>query len=344
MAGVALIFGRNYFGLLDVCQKTNRKQLANRELDHPDPPTQLDKTCFVFREMREFLRLGPLLATNHSFGYLSILPESSKCHIKDVSREPKAIGEPTSGTKPKVKGITDPVERSLVKEMDDAKNEYLSSLSNMLGVALLQSKTASKELAIKYLSRVGDSSASRALYNLGVAYEKGIYADDSKTQPDLNMAFEYYERASDMNHKCATYNLALYYLYGKGPVAKDLVKGTELLEKANSLGFKGLSQAVSHFKHLIGKEGSGQLPSGSQAAELKSGHYLTVTNNNIGLKEAEKKGLRSVSSAPDLASFASRSQEPARGSRSKFWDYDNHGSLSSSHNSSESDLVSGVAV
>lgn len=300
IAGVALIFGQKFSSLLDVCRDSSRKRLANLELSRPDPPSKLDQSCFLLRNFSDFLRLGPLIATRNFSGYASILPSSKStksCSITEVRSSDAGVEgaegpiDTTDNTKAQTPGYH---LSKFMRDMNESKKDYLKRMKNMVGVAILQYKSGDKDLALKYLKSSADDNCSKALFNLAVAYETGIYHNgsssklSSKGDPDLRIAFEYYERASELNHRWATYNLALFYLYGKGGIQKDISRGTQLLQKAQDLGIEDHKASLA-LKKLI-ESSRQQEPSFKPMKD-----HLKVPN-----------GLRSVSSAPNLTAWSQK--------------------------------------
>lgn len=121
---------------------------------------------------------------------------------------------------------------SKVKEdLSRLATAYADTLCNLIGVRLIQTKQPE---GLEYLR--ANPNYARALFNLAVSYETGQFACKKKGDPDPVLAFEYYQRSSELGHDYATYNLSLYYLYGKYPAKRDVEKGIGLLEKAFSLG------------------------------------------------------------------------------------------------------------
>lgn len=117
------------------------------------------------------------------------------------------------------------------QELMSLSKNYTADLMNKIGVGLIESHNGTDGMECLR----ANAACAKALYNLAIAYETGRYADQS-SEPDLKLAFEYYDRAARLNHKFATYNLALFYLYGKGPIKRDPVTGGVLMKKAFDLG------------------------------------------------------------------------------------------------------------
>ena len=140
------------------------------------------------------------------------------------------------------------------RELVDLCRRYTCDLMNKVGVALVQSHA--RQEGTECLK--ANAACARALYNLAVAYETGC-------EPDLQLAFEYYDRAAQLEHKFATYNLALFYLYGKGPVTRDLATGAALMHKAAALG---VDRAAAFWQAIEGTSDREQVvrPSPPQSA------------------------------------------------------------------------------
>ncbi|OTF83752.1 hypothetical protein BLA29_011103 [Euroglyphus maynei] len=115
--------------------------------------------------------------------------------------------------------------------------EYADILNNLSGIQLMKNERPNEALSC-WLSCERRNSA--ALFNLGVAYESGLYAMNDDGQPDMDMAFHYYALAASKGHYHAIYNIALYYLYGKGSIQPNVDRALRLLRIASS---KGVQQA-----------------------------------------------------------------------------------------------------
>ena len=117
------------------------------------------------------------------------------------------------------------------QELMSLSKNYTADLMNKIGVGLIESRKGNEGMQCLK----ANATCAKALYNLAVAYETGRYSEQS-SEPDLKLAFEYYDRAARLNHKFATYNLALFYLYGKGHIERDSATGGVLMRKAFDLG------------------------------------------------------------------------------------------------------------
>lgn len=115
--------------------------------------------------------------------------------------------------------------------------EYSDILNNLSGIQLMKKQRPNDALSC-WLSC--DTRYSAALFNLGVAYESGLYAMNDDGKPDMDMAFHYYTLAASKGHYNAIYNIALYYLYGKGSIKTNIDHALKLLRIASS---KGVQQA-----------------------------------------------------------------------------------------------------
>lgn len=114
-----------------------------------------------------------------------------------------------------------------------------NAMNNMIGVALIVSGSA--EDGVKFLEQCSDYGKSN--YNLGVAHETGV----ASGKPDLEKAFSYYEKGAELGNKNAIFNMAIYYLTGKGHIKKNIDRGTQLLEKAQEMG---VPEAANYIKLL----------------------------------------------------------------------------------------------
>lgn len=93
-----------------------------------------------------------------------------------------------------------------------------------------------------------DGRLASALFNLGVVYEKG---DPPVGRPDLPEAFHHYKLAARMGHKYATYNLALFYIYGRPPVEQDVLLGHKLMTRAAYMGVKQAQKMVIELEKFL---------------------------------------------------------------------------------------------
>jgi hypothetical protein len=223
----------------------------------------------------ETTNVGSLLQ-NH--GWISPFFLRASPTLQASNRLPQ-IAESPSVSEDSIKSLSDKI-REYKKDFKKLTREYVQGIRTHIGVALLTSKNG--EEGIKFLK--ANEKTGRTLYNLAVAYETGQHVSGN-AKPDLFMAFEYYERAARLNHKFATYNLALFYLYGKGPVSVDLEKGTALLETAHKLGVEEASIFVD-FKNMI----------------EKSRIEVPVTPSRESNTKLQTSHIRSSSSAPDFSS------------------------------------------
>lgn len=176
-------------------------------------------------------------------GWISPFFLRASPELKTSKRFPQIVEAPSEEP---FKSLPDKI-REYKKDFERLTKDYVQDIRNKIGVALLTSNNGDE--GIQYLK--ANEKSARTLYNLAVAYETGQHVSGS-TKPDLAMAFEYYDRAARLKHKFATYNLALFYVYGKGPVSVDLEKGTALLEKAHKLGVKEAAVFVD-FKKMLDK-------------------------------------------------------------------------------------------
>lgn len=153
-----------------------------------------------------------------------------------------------------------------------------NAMNNMIGVALIVSGSA--EDGVKFLEQCSDYGKSN--YNLGVAHETG----DASGKPDLEKAFSYYKKGAELGNKNATFNMAIYYLTGKGSIEKNIDRGRQLLEKASEMG---VPEAANYIKLL-------------QDSQITSRQLLTTNS-----------GLQSSSSAPNISSWVPEVNRSFRG-------------------------------
>lgn len=125
-----------------------------------------------------------------------------------------------------------------------ASIEYADSLNNLMAIALMNYQRPHE--AMDCWSNCDESG--KAFFNMGVAYESGRYGRNCA--PDLCRAHDCYALAASMGHAKATYNLALFYLYGKGEIEKQEKHGLMLLKLAASQGIEVAKDYLEQLKAL----------------------------------------------------------------------------------------------
>lgn len=163
---------------------------------------------------------------------------SSECSVDEAPKEAVEAVAPREPVVPSSAPSTS-FESNLGEIFRMASIEYDSQLNSIRALSLMNGDKPDE--AMQCWSMVGHCEnrsevRSRAFYNMGVAYESGRHSINA--QPDLGRAHDCYALAASMDHSDATYNLALFYLYGKGKVAVDLEKGLALLEIAANRGIE----------------------------------------------------------------------------------------------------------
>lgn len=206
-------------------QETQRYRLLQRP--HRSPPPQVVPNVLIKKALS--IRDRYL-----EYQYFPVVLRASPVNHATVLLPPVVSSSETTSDQAKDKQNR----RRLLASLNEHKRSlvqmsksFTSDLANKIGVALIESGNAKD--GVKCLK--ANATCARVLYNLAVAYETGRYGKEV-SKPDLNLAFEYYDRAAQLDHKFATYNLALFYLYGKGPIERDVAKGSMLMEKALRLG------------------------------------------------------------------------------------------------------------
>nr|XP_027205783.1 dual specificity protein kinase splB-like [Dermatophagoides pteronyssinus] len=129
--------------------------------------------------------------------------------------------------------------------------EYADILNNLSGIKLIKNQHTQNDALACWLSC--DKRYSAALFNLGVAYENGLFNNvvggggDGSKKPDMDMAFHYYALAANKGHPNAIYNIALYYLYGKGNIKTNINYALQLLRIASDHGVKQAQDYCQQF-------------------------------------------------------------------------------------------------
>jgi TPR repeat protein len=173
-------------------------------------------------------------------------------------------------------------------------------------VALLEANKPQEGLLCLSKSSTG---CAKACFNLGVAYETGKYDLPINGQPQYLKAFEYYEMAAKMGHKLAIYNLALFYLQGKGGVVVDENKAQSLLIEAAQLGVKQAQDYCRHFD-MLPKKG----PKNPEVAKSSLGQETFKVRNEkqTNLEKEVKSSLPEISLAKFVESFMKPKAEKER--------------------------------
>jgi hypothetical protein len=132
-----------------------------------------------------------------------------------------------------------------------------------------------------------------ALYNLAVCHELGLTTGGE----DLKKAFKYYKEAAKKHHPAATYNLALFYFYGRGVVQENDTIGEFYLREAASLG---VTKAQTHLLSL---------QSESKIQTSSSVQNISDDDDGGSIKSAriESPTLRASASSPNIRDEALKS-------------------------------------
>jgi PREDICTED: predicted protein-like len=123
----------------------------------------------------------------------------------------------------------------------EVKN-YFEEYQIIRAIALLENNNVDE--AIQLLNKFQNNS--KAMFNLGLIYEKGTH-DQISFKSNYQNALKYYTIAMSLGHSLAHYNLGLIYFYGKGRVKTDRSKGFNLIKKAALLGVEEAKSFVDYF-------------------------------------------------------------------------------------------------
>lgn len=176
--------------------------------------------------------------------------------------------------------------------------EYLNHLNNMLGVSLIDKNP---EEALKCWSAC--TRSAKAVFNMAVAYETGKLSVDGRGE--LSKAFEQYQIAAELGHKYAIYNLALFYLNGRGVVSVDTNKADTLLRKAAKMG---VVQAQEYVDYKDSQEAKPE--KSAESASIKS--QRTVKSTKQDTKQRLK---RNSSSVPNFYQFGQANMISSRNTK-----------------------------
>lgn len=174
--------------------------------------------------------------------------------------------------------------------------EYADSLNNLMAIALMNYQRPHE--AMDCWSNCEESA--KAFFNMGVAYESGRYGRNCA--PDLCRAHDCYALASSMGHAKATYNLALFYLYGKGEIEKHEKHGLMLLKLAASGGVEVAKDYLEQLKAL--EEDEKQKAFKQEEEELETGTMgLSLSEANRRARyQARPTSVSMVGPAPAISS------------------------------------------
>ena len=185
---------------------------------------------------------------------------------------------------------SDPID-DICRQLETASIDYIDRLNNMLGIALIQ--TDPNEAMRCWRST---KSNSKALFNMGVAFERGLHSSDGIA--DLKQAFDHYVLSASMGHKLAVYNLSLFYLFGKGGVVSvDYNRAEALLKKAAKMGVK---PAEDYIEKLEQKR-MDQKPITQTMRSSASAPNLTLWNNKSCFESYNTENLKKFSQNLSIA-------------------------------------------
>lgn len=182
-------------------------------------------------------------------------------------------------------------------QLKDCSIDYIERLNNLMGVALIDKDP---EQAIKCWSSC--KRDAKSLFNLGVAYETGKHSVDG--QIDLVKAFEHYKIAAALGHNFAIYNLALFYLNGRGVVDVDVNQADNLLRQAATLGVEPAIEYVKFQDKIKEKEMEKKQNETRDTFAHAFNHESVQKKTNFYYKsKSPKKTMKTSSSVPNLHLF-----------------------------------------
>ena len=221
---------RRHRELTYVCQAENISD------DSATCPTNSCRDCkFCLALLSKFRILSAPIRKRYIFAKTNYL-ESSEPKIVEVEETNDQKSQSSSSIssseslKVEEKRTTqsDPIE-DICNQLQTASIDYIDQLNNMLGISLIETDP---QQAMRCWSST--KTNPKALFNMGVAYERGLHSNNGVS--DLTQAFRYYTLSASMGHRLAIYNLALFYLSGKGGVNVDQSRAESLLRRAAKLG------------------------------------------------------------------------------------------------------------
>jgi len=151
-----------------------------------------------------------------------------------------------------------------------AESEFGYELDALEGIDLLERGNPRGLVRLMELSSLGSSVAS---FHLGMAYESGYMV----TQ-DVKKARRYFEKSARLGNPDAEYNLAVYYIHGRGGLTPNSSKARQLLQSAAS---KGSEAAVT----ALHRETSSSENS-SRKSSLSSEENSINCKSNVNLDKA----------------------------------------------------------
>ncbi|XP_051161623.1 uncharacterized protein LOC127281777 [Leptopilina boulardi] len=114
---------------------------------------------------------------------------------------------------------------------------YLGQCELNLGITAL--KDERYEDALKNFSTGAKLFSPASIFNLGLCHELGF-----GTKVDDIKAAKYYDRAAEMGHAGAMYNLAIFHAQGRGNFSVDINKARTLFKRAADLGQEKAKEAL----------------------------------------------------------------------------------------------------
>ena len=179
-------------------------------------------------------------------------------------------------------------------QLKDCSIDYIERLNNLMGIALIDKDP---EQAIKCWSLCKKDAKSS--FNLGVAYETGKHSVDG--QIDLVKAFEHYKIAAALGHNFAIYNLALFYLNGRGVVDVDVNQADNLLRQAATLGVEPAIEYVQFQDKIKKKEIKKKQNKTRDTIADTFNHEIVEKKTHFYYKsKSPKKTMKTSSSVPNL--------------------------------------------
>lgn len=272
--GAAYLVGINVQPVL-TCLRHSKPSSNHRVRPVPPVPDTLSQKVLSARSRYQHFPIVPLFVLRAS-PTLHHVGLNSPAHHLQASTSPN---QPEKDVADKQKLVSGRTLRQYRQELMTLSKNYTADLMNKIGVGLIESRNESD--GVECLK--ANETSAKTLYNLAVAYETGRYSGQS-SEPDLKLAFEYYDRAARLNHKFATYNLALFYLYGKGSIERDPITGSVLMKKAFDLGVDRAA-AFKNFPLIDdARKVKPAVPQTDQVVDVRSwrffNHLLTTTRED----------------------------------------------------------------
>lgn len=96
------------------------------------------------------------------------------------------------------------------------------------------------ETAVSHLKLGTSHHHAGATFNLGICYEKGL-----GVKKNMKLAMECYQKASDLGHPRAMYNLGVFHVHGYGGIDKNRQAARQFFQASAEHGIEEAKSALN---------------------------------------------------------------------------------------------------